>query len=201
MRALGFCVGVDHAASWRAVFTEAGIPSQAVSGDNPASGPGARLSDWRCARKHQYSVRRRPIQRGRSTCRRSTRSCSSDRRRAPRSSCSSWAEGFGDSGQGSPHGPRLCRAPPQGVPVRHQTARAYGADPAGPDREIEAASLSSPRAARSSWISSRSRSCWRTSGRRWPTGGRRSGGTPVIWRSGPTRLSPGVRRRAFGCAS
>ena len=35
MRALGFCVSVDHAHFMARKFTEAGIPSQAVSGDTP----------------------------------------------------------------------------------------------------------------------------------------------------------------------
>ncbi len=35
MRALGFCVGVDHARYMASVFQRAGIPAQAVSGDTP----------------------------------------------------------------------------------------------------------------------------------------------------------------------
>ena len=35
MRALGFCVGVDHARFMARVFSQAGIPARAVSGDTP----------------------------------------------------------------------------------------------------------------------------------------------------------------------
>lgn len=35
MRALGFCVGVDHARFMASAFTRAGIPARAVSGDTP----------------------------------------------------------------------------------------------------------------------------------------------------------------------
>lgn len=37
MRALGFCVGVDHARFMASAFTRAGIPAQAVSGDTPTA--------------------------------------------------------------------------------------------------------------------------------------------------------------------
>lgn len=37
MRALGFCVGVAHAEFMAQVFTDAGIPARAVSGDTPAN--------------------------------------------------------------------------------------------------------------------------------------------------------------------
>lgn len=50
MRALGFCVGVQHAAYMAKVFTEAGIPAQSVSGVTPRAERDAALSDLRAGR-------------------------------------------------------------------------------------------------------------------------------------------------------
>ncbi|WP_298885598.1 DUF3427 domain-containing protein [uncultured Serinicoccus sp.] len=50
MRALGFCVGVQHAAYMAQVFTEAGIPAQSVSGTTPRGEREAALSDLRTGR-------------------------------------------------------------------------------------------------------------------------------------------------------
>lgn len=50
MRALGFCVGVQHAAYMAAVFNEAGIPAKAVSGDTPRIERETALSDLRAGR-------------------------------------------------------------------------------------------------------------------------------------------------------
>ncbi|WP_066636988.1 DUF3427 domain-containing protein [Serinicoccus hydrothermalis] len=50
MRALGFCVGVQHAAYMAKVFTEAGIPARSVSGTTPGAEREAALSDLRAGR-------------------------------------------------------------------------------------------------------------------------------------------------------
>lgn len=50
MRALGFCVGVAHAAYMADVFTKAGIPAKAVSGDTPAAERQQALADLRARR-------------------------------------------------------------------------------------------------------------------------------------------------------
>lgn len=47
MRALGFCVGVDHARYMATVFQRAGIPAQAVSGDTPSHEREQALRDLR----------------------------------------------------------------------------------------------------------------------------------------------------------
>ncbi|WP_022921607.1 DUF3427 domain-containing protein [Ornithinimicrobium pekingense] len=47
MRALGFCVGVDHARFMASAFTRAGIPAQAVSGDTPTAEREQALRDLR----------------------------------------------------------------------------------------------------------------------------------------------------------
>ncbi len=50
MRALGFCVGVEHARFMARVFNEAGIPSTAVWGDSPADVRQAALADLAAGR-------------------------------------------------------------------------------------------------------------------------------------------------------
>lgn len=47
MRALGFCVGVDHARFMASAFTRAGIPARAVSGDTPTTDREQALRDLR----------------------------------------------------------------------------------------------------------------------------------------------------------
>ncbi|MGD8202184.1 DUF3427 domain-containing protein [Ornithinimicrobium sp. W1679] len=47
MRALGFCVGVDHARFMARAFSQAGIPARAVSGDTPALERDQALRDLR----------------------------------------------------------------------------------------------------------------------------------------------------------
>ena len=61
MRALGFCVSVDHARFMARKFTEAGIPSLAVSGDTPRADRERALIDMR-GRQHQCPLRGRPLQ-------------------------------------------------------------------------------------------------------------------------------------------
>jgi superfamily II DNA or RNA helicase/HKD family nuclease len=50
MRALGFCVSVDHARYMAEVFSAAGIPAMAVSGDTPSADRARALEDLRSRR-------------------------------------------------------------------------------------------------------------------------------------------------------
>ena len=87
MRALGFCVSVAHAEYMAAVFTEAGIPSHAVSGRLPR--PIASVPSTTFGRGESTSCSRPTCSTRASTCQTSTPSSSCGPPRARRSSFSS----------------------------------------------------------------------------------------------------------------
>ncbi len=102
--------------------------ARAVSGETPAAerAAGAR-GPARPAR--QRAVRRRPLQRGRRHPRRRHRAVpAADRERdGVPATARPWPAP--DTRQGRPHGPRLRRPPPQGVPLRPQAAGTHRPDP------------------------------------------------------------------------
>jgi HKD family nuclease len=93
MRALGFCVSVAHAEYMARVFTDAGIPSQALSAQTPLTGraqaaTALRNRDVRCL----FTV---DLFNEASICPMWTRCCCSGQRRARRCSCNSSDAGYG----------------------------------------------------------------------------------------------------------
>ena len=93
MRALGFCVSIQHAEFMAQRFSAAGIPSRQLP-LRPRE-KSAQLRWPRCGIARSTCCSRSTCSTRASTSRLSTPCCSSGRPRAPPCSCSSWAEGCG----------------------------------------------------------------------------------------------------------
>ena len=205
MRALGFCVERR---------------ARRVHGRNastrPASRPGPSAARRRRAtvsgrcrtcedRRVNVALRRRPLQRGPRPPRRRHRPVPPPHRERHGLPPAARPRASPHSGQGSAHGARLRRLPPQGVPLRPEAARADRPDTSrARARHRDAAFRSCLLAARSSWTSSRRRSCWRTSVRRSPTAGSRSlpnSARTATTTSAPSLTSPGSSCRTSSAAA
>ncbi len=167
MRALGFCVSIEHAEFMAATVQRGGIPSMACHGDDARRGTrGGTGGTPRSA--SQRALHRRPVQRGHRPARGRHGAVPAPDRERDGVPAAAWAAVCGLSdGQGLPHGARLHRRHSTAVPLRPPLPRADRERPAaGCSGTSSRASRPCRPAATSSSTGWRSRSCWRTSGSR-----------------------------------
>ena len=135
MRALGFCVSVEHARFMARVFREAGIPAVGGLGRQPR-----RRADRRAARTSQPARQRRvlgrPLQRRRRHPRGRHAAAPASHRQPDAVPPAARPRPAPTPGQADLHRPGLRRPAPSGVPVRPTIPRAAWRKPQGPRAQI-----------------------------------------------------------------
>ena len=139
MRALGFCVSVEHARFMARVFRRSGSRRDAVWADSPDEERAGALADLAagastCSSPSTSSTRA-------STYRPWTRCCCFVRRQPDALPAATWARAASTRGKDGLHGARLRRASSQGVPVRSAISGATRRKPQG-SREADHRRLS-----------------------------------------------------------
>ena len=151
MRALGFCVSVEHARFMARMFESAGIAAVAVWGDSPTTSASAALTDLAAAASTSCS--RSTCSTRASTSRASTRCSAAAPDRQPDAvPPAARTRTAPQPRQDRVHGARLRRASPQGVPLRPALPGAARRQPQGPRASRSSAGFRSCRPA-ATWSS------------------------------------------------